>query len=96
MPIIQSNTDTAVYGCLPSSSGLQFASGTMPHMTLETMTGIHVTLFDLVTMTDKMFSSSYITASTHVIILAAVADLLLQSTQSLSSVAAGFSALGHG
>lgn len=43
------------------------ASGTMLHMTLETMTGIHVTLFNLVTMTDKMFSSGYITASTDVI-----------------------------
>lgn len=67
----------------------------MLHMTLETMTGIHVTLFNLVSMTDKMFSSSYITASTDVIVLAAVADLLLQSTQSLSSVASGSDPLGH-
>lgn len=67
----------------------------MLHMTLETMTGIHVTLFNLVTMTDKMFSSSYITASTDVIVLAAVADLLLQSTHSLSSVASGSDPLGH-
>lgn len=51
----------------------------MLHMTLETMTGIHATLFNLATMTDKTFSSSYITASTDVIVLAAVADLLLQS-----------------
>lgn len=63
-------------------------------MTLETMTGIHATLFNLVTMTDKMFSSSYITA-TDVIVLAAVADLLLQSTQSLSSVASGSDPPGH-
>lgn len=61
----------------------------MLHMTPETMTGIHVTLLNLVTMTDKMFSSGYITASTDVIVLAAAADLLLQSTQSLSSVASG-------
>lgn len=67
----------------------------MLHMTLETMTGIHVTLFNLVTMTDKTFSSSYITASTDVIVLAAVADLLLQSTQPLSSVASGSDPLGH-
>ena len=67
----------------------------MLHMTLETMTGIYVALYNLVTTTDKMFSSSYITASTDVIIIAAVADLLLHSTQSLSSVAAGFDALGH-
>lgn len=67
----------------------------MLHMTLETMTGIHVTLFNLATMTDKMFSSSYITVSTDVIVLAAVADLLLQSTQSLSVVASGSDPLGH-
>lgn len=57
------------------------------------MTGIHVTLFNLVTMTDKMFNSGYITASTDVIVLAA--DLLLQSTQLLSSVASGSDPLGH-
>lgn len=67
----------------------------MLHMTPETMTGIHVTLCNLATMTDKMFSSSYITASTDVIVLAAVDDLLLQSTQSLSCVAAGSDPLGH-
>lgn len=67
--------------------------GTMLHMIPETMTGIHVTLFNLVTMTDKMFSSSYITASTDVIVLAA--DLLLRSTQLLSSVASGSEPLGH-
>lgn len=54
-------------------------------MTPENMTGIHVTLSNLATMTDKMFSSSYITAATDVIALAAADDLLLQSTQSLSS-----------
>lgn len=80
--------------CL-SSASVNSASGTMLHMTLETMTGIHVTLFNLVTMTDKMFSSSYITASTDVIVLAAAADLLLQSTQSLSSVASGSDQPGH-
>lgn len=64
-------------------------------MTPETMTGIHVTLFNLVAMTDKMFSSGYITASTDVIVLAAVADLLLQSTQPLSSVASGSDPPGH-
>lgn len=47
-------------------------SGNMLHMTLETMAGIHVTLFNLVTMTDKMFSSGYITGSTDVIALVAV------------------------
>lgn len=67
----------------------------MLHMILETMTGIHVTLFNPVTMTDKMFSPSYITTSTDVIVLAAVADLLLQSTQSLSSVASGSDPLRH-
>lgn len=64
-------------------------------MTPEKMTGIHVTLCNLASMTDKMFSSSYITAATDVIALAAADDLLLQSTQSLSSVAAGSDPLGH-
>lgn len=64
-------------------------------MTREKMTGIHVTLDNLATMTDKMFSSSYITAAKDVIALAAADDLLLQSTQSLSSVAAGSNPLGH-
>lgn len=67
----------------------------MLHMTLENMPGIHVTRFNLVSMTDKMFSPSYITASTDVIVLAAVADLLLQSTQPLSLEASGTDPLGH-
>lgn len=67
----------------------------MLHMTLETMSGIHVTLFNLVTTTDKMFDSGYITTSTDVIGLAAVADLLLQSTQRLSSVASGSDPAGR-
>lgn len=86
---------SAPYCTVRTDALVNSASGTMLHMTLETMTGIHVTLFNLVTMTDKMFSSSYITASTDVIALAAVADLLLQSTQSLSSVASGSDPLGH-
>lgn len=49
------------------------ASGNKLHMTLETMADIHVSLFNLVAMTDKMFSSGYITASTDVITPAAVA-----------------------
>lgn len=61
----------------PACLFLPLASGTMLHMTPESMTGIHVTLFGLVTMTDKMFSSSYITASTDVIGLAGVTELLL-------------------
>ena len=62
---------------------------------LSTISGIHVNISNLVTMTDKMFSSSYITEAKDVIVLAAAADLLLQSTQSLSSVAPGSEPPGH-
>ena len=41
--------------------------GTMLHMTLKSMCGIHVTRLNLLTVTDQMFSSGYITAGADVI-----------------------------
>lgn len=65
-------------------------------MTLESMSGIHITLFNLLTVTDKMFSEGYITASADVIGPADdVADLAVHSTQSLYSLATGTDLQGH-
>ena len=52
--------------CLPDRFSL--LSGTMLHMTAASMCGMCVTLCNLLTVTDAMFSHGYITAGTDVIL----------------------------